>query len=321
MKSTVIIPNYNGIEFLKACLDSLKECNPYDFDVIVVDNGSSDGSVQMMKDNYPDIRLIALPDNTGFAAAVNRGIEASNTEYVILLNNDTTVDGRFVLALEEALDKDPKTFSASARMLDMKNPEVLDGAGDYYCALGWAFAYGKGKRYEGSYTRPRRIFSACAGAAIYRREALVELGMFDEAHFAYLEDVDVGYRARIAGYHNVYAPDAICLHAGSGSSGSRYNEFKVSLSSRNSVYIVFKNMPLLQIIINLPFLIIGFGIKTLFFVLKGFGKTYLKGLGKGVAMALCLDGRRKHVRFRMRNLFNYIEIEFELIVNMLRRVI
>lgn len=319
MKSTVVIPNYNGIDFLKDCLDSLNQCSPHDFAVIVVDNGSKDGSTELVKTDYPDVELIALDTNTGFAPAVNVGIDASKTEYVILLNNDTRVDGQFVAAMEKALDNNPKAFSASAKMVDMYNPKVLDGTGDYYSALGWAYAYGKGKSSDKE-QKVRKIFSACGGAAIYRRDVLNKIGKFDENHFAYLEDIDVGYRAKIYGYHNIYMPEAIVYHAGSGSSGSRYNEFKINLSSRNNIYLVLKNMPLMQLIINLPFLIIGFGIKALFFALKGYGGIYCRGLAKGVKLYFSESGKEKRVRFKMRNLWHYFVIQLELWANIVRRL-
>jgi len=321
MKSSVIIPNYNGIDYLKACLDSLGECNESEFKIIVVDNGSSDGRLSFVKENYPEVILIELGVNTGFAYAVNRGIEASDTEYVILLNNDTTVDRGFVKALEKALDADERIFSASAKMVDMKNPEIIDGAGDYYCALGWGFAFGKGKRVKDNCLVSREIFSACAGAAIYRRDVLTAIGMFDEEHFAYLEDVDLGYRALINGYKNVYEPGAIVFHAGSGSSGSRYNDFKINLSSRNSVYLIWKNMPFLQWLLNLPLLIVGFAVKILFFVKKGYGKVYIKGLCKGVRMSFSKKGFEKKVSFRFCNLKNYGRIQLMLWINIFRRLV
>ena len=119
------------------------------------------------------------------------------------------------------------------------------------------------------------MFSACGGAAIYRRALFEQIGYFDELHFAYLEDVDIGYRARIMGYKNKYTPKAVVYHAGSSTTGGRYNTFKVRIAARNSWYVVFKNMPLLQLIINLPFILIGFMIKAMFFILKGYGREYL----------------------------------------------
>lgn len=319
MLTSVVIPNYNGIRYLKNCLLSLQKCEGEDFEVIVVDNGSTDGSDVLPDSLKLNVRLIKLNENTGFAHAVNVGIREAKGEYVILLNNDTEVESGFVRKLTEALKKNRKAFSASAMMVDMNNREVLDGAGDYYCALGWAFAYGKGKKTE-ECDKGRKIFSSCAGACIYDKAKLEITGLFDELHFAYLEDVDLGYRARIAGFDNIYEPAAVVYHAGSGFSGSRYNEFKIKLSSRNSVYLILKNMPLLQLIINLPFIVFGYLIKTLFFVLKGYGKVYLKGLLDGFKLYFSKEGHKNKVRFKLSNLKNYFIIEIELLVNIFRRL-
>lgn len=319
MKTTVIIPNYNGKEYLRQCLLSLAQCEPSDFHTIVVDNGSTDGSVDMLKDEFPHVESIFLPTNTGFAPAVNRGIERAKTEYVLLLNNDITVEPDFVFRMEEAVEQDPKAFSVNARMLMMHDPKRLDGAGDLYCALGWAYARGKGKTAADSYRKKAKIFSSCAGAAIYRMNILKEIGLFDENHFAYLEDVDIGYRAKIYGYHNAYEPAAVCYHAGSASSGSRYNEFKIKLSSRNSIYLILKNMPFLQILVNLPFLLIGFLTKIAFFARKGYGHTYCKGLLSGFALYFSKEGKQQKTPFLWKNLPHYIVIEAELLLNIVRR--
>lgn len=319
MLTSVVIPNYNGIRYLKNCLLSLQKCEGEDFEVIVVDNGSTDGSDLLPDSLKLNVRLIKLNENTGFAHAVNVGIREAKGEYVILLNNDTEVESGFVRKLTEALKKNRKAFSASAMMVDMNNREVLDGAGDYYCALGWAFAYGKGKKTE-ECDKGRKIFSSCAGACIYDKAKLEITGLFDELHFAYLEDVDLGYRARIAGFDNIYEPAAVVYHAGSGFSGSRYNEFKIKLSSRNSVYLILKNMPILQLVINLPFIVFGYLIKTLFFVLKGYGKVYLKGLLDGFKLYFSKEGHKNKVRFKLSNLKNYFIIEIELLVNIFRRL-
>lgn len=321
MLTTVIIPNYNGIEYLEGCLTSLEKCTPADFHIIVVDNGSTDGSVELLKEKFPKVEGIFLKENTGFSVAVNRGLESVKTPYAILLNNDVTVEPDFVLKMESAIEKWKRCFSISAKMLMMQKPELLDGAGDLYCALGWAFALGKGKSAKEHYTKPAKIFSSCGGAVIYRMEILHEIGFFDENHFAYLEDVDLGYRARIFGYENRYEPEAIVYHAGSAVSGSRYNEFKINLSSRNSVYLILKNMPLLQIIINLPLLLIGFLTKIAFFIKKGYGHTYCKGLLKGFLLYFSKEGRTQKVPFKFSNLKNYLMIELELLWNVVRRFI
>ena len=308
IRSTVVIPNYNGINYIEKCLQFL-EGEPTH--IIVVDDGSTDGSRQVVQDKFPRVELICLDRNYGFCKAVNTGIEASKTPYVILLNNDTEVQRGFVRALELPLEQHPQIFSGSAQMRNLNRPGLIDDAGDYYCALGWAFARGKDKPLQ-DYQRKRRIFAACGGAAIYRRKIFDEIGLFDENHFAYLEDIDLGYRARIQGYENLYIPGAIVYHAGSGFSGSRYNDFKISLTAKNSIYLIYKNMPMAQIILNLPLLLAGFTIKTVFFMRKGFGMTYLKGLCKGLALCFSEEGRAHKVSFQKERLYSYIVVQLEL---------
>ena len=156
---TVIIPNYNGIKFLEECLEALldQEEGTPDFRVLVVDNGSRDGSREVAA-RFPGVSLLALDTNTGFCRGVNEGIRASDTPYVILLNNDTRVRGHFVKGLYEAVCSSPSVFSVSARMLMWDRPELIDDAGDRYCALGWAYARGKGKP-ASRYDSPAEIFS------------------------------------------------------------------------------------------------------------------------------------------------------------------
>ena len=161
----------------------------------------------------------------------------------------------------------------------------------------------------------REIFSACAGAAIYRKKIIDRIGDFDEEHFAYLEDLDIGYRARIFGYQNWYAPKAKVYHVGSGTSGSRYNQFKIRYSSRNNIYLIYKNMPFLQIVLNLPFLLVGFGAKILFFASKGFGREYLAGIKNGFQ----ISRKNRKVKFSMRNFPRYIQLQVELWINIFRR--
>lgn len=317
--TTVVIPNYNGIEYLKNCIDSLLKGTRVP-KIIVVDNGSTDGSRELIETGYPQIRLILFSENKGFDAAVNAGIRAADTGYVFLLNNDTVVDKACVEELENAMEGRDRLFCAGAKMINMRFPEKIDDAGDFYCALGWAFARGKDKDASG-YQKPGRIFSACAGAALYRRELFETIGYFDEEHFAYLEDIDIGYRANIMGYRSEYAPKAVVYHAGSGFSGSRHNPFKVDLTARNSIYLIYKNMPVLQILLNLPFLLAGYLIKFLFFLKKGMGRVYLRGIVKGLRLSFSGEGRKNKVKFRGKNLPHYLYIQWELWAGMVRRII
>ena len=312
-KVTVIIPNFNGMKFLRGCMEALyaQEPGTPPFRVVVVDNGSEDGSVDFLRTHFPQAKLEALPENTGFCHAVNVGIRMADTPYVILLNNDTKVKAGFIRALYEAIERRTDAFSVSAKMLMWDRPELIDDAGDRYCVLGWAFSRGKGKPAD-RYDTPCEVFSACGGASIYRRSVFGQIGYFDEAHFAYLEDLDIGYRAGLYGYRNYYEPAAQVIHFGSASTGSRYNEVKTKLAAANNIFVIGKNMPLLQRIWNLPFLLPGFFVKFLFFCRKGMGRLYLRGLREGFAKLYSPQGRAARVPFRGKNLANYIRLQLQL---------
>ena len=310
MKVTIIIPNYNGKHFMEPCLKSLAEQTCKDFKILVVDNASTDGSVEYMKEEYPEIETLVLEKNYGFSKAVNVGIRHADTPYVLLLNNDTTVEPHFVLEMIRAIERSRYIFSVSSKMIQMYHPEQIDSAGDLYTVIGWGICRGAGRSIT-NYTEDCEIFSACAGAAIYRRELFKKIGYFDENHFAYLEDIDVGYRAKIYGYKNVYCPSALVYHVGSGTSGSKYNAFKVKLSARNNIYVNYKNMPALQLLLNLLPLSAGYLVKWIFFLKIGFGKEYMEGIKEG--FATCKE--QKKVPFNPLHLLNYCRIEVELIAN------
>ncbi len=163
MKVTIIIPNYNGKHFMEPRLQSLSEQTCRDFKVLVVDNASSDGSLEYMSEHYPDIEVISLKKNYGFSKAVNVGIEHSTTPYVILLNNDTTVDTHYVEEMIKAIEKSPRIFSVSSKMIqDVYHPELIDSAGDLYTLMGWGVCRGTGRPVS-NYTKADQIFTACAG--------------------------------------------------------------------------------------------------------------------------------------------------------------
>ena len=145
-----------------------------------------------------------------------------------------------------------------------------------------------------------------------------KVGLFDEEHFAYFEDIDIGYRAKIYGYRNKFAANSIVYHAGSAASGSRYNTFKTKLASRNSVYLIYKNMPALQILLNLPFLVMGFLIKTVFFARKGMGRDYVSGLVQGIRLSASPCGRRHRQKFDRHRIGNYVSVQFDLWRNLFR---
>lgn len=278
-KVSVVIPNFNGAKFIPECFEALRKQSFKDFDVIFVDNASEDESIELARSCSKglSLRVIALDINYGFAKAVNEGIKASGAEYVILLNNDTKAGVHFAEELVLAIDGHKDIFSAQAHMLQYHNSRLTDSAGDYFCLLGWAFSRGKDKPAR-LYKEDCDIFSSCAGAAIYRRAVFEKIGYFDEKFFAYLEDVDMGYRARLYGYRNIFAHKAKVLHVGSGASGSRHNSFKVSLAARNAVFVMYKNFAPWQKAVNFIPVLAGILIKALFFASKGLGKDYVKGV-------------------------------------------
>jgi len=319
MKSdvSIIIPNYNGEKYIANCLDSLKNQsfdNLGNSEIIVVDDCSNDNSVNIIK-NFQNVRLIENSTNSGFARSVNQGIRASCGRYCLLLNNDVVVNQDFVKNLYEHITENPRVFSVSSRMIRYYERNKLDDTGDFYNILGWAYKRGDGKNRD-AYNRSTSIFSTCAGAGIYRRSILDEIGLFDEAFFAYMEDVDLSYRGLIFGYENHYEPKAFCYHIGSATTaaGEKYSPFKVSISARNNIYVAYKNMPLVQLIINSPFLALGFLVKYLLFLKRGYGNDYAAGIKEGLETL----NRIKKVTVQSKNIGHYFKIEGYLIVNLFR---
>lgn len=314
MKVSVVTPNYNGKDFLYAYFESLIKNSNEIGEVIIVDNGSNDGSQEFIR-NYREkvdfpIVLIENSQNLGFAEAVNQGISKARYDYIFSLNNDTVVEKSAILELLNLLNTDGRIFSVSSKMVQFNNPELIDDAGDDYTLLAYTKKRGNNQNLN-NFIEVSEIFSSCAGAALYRKDLLEELDGFDSEFFAYMEDVDLGYRARINGYKNLFCPNAIVYHIGSATTGSQYNEFKVRLAARNNVWVVYKNLPIPQKIVNILFLFLGFLIKYLFFLKKGFGPIYLEGLKEG----LKTRNKIKKVEFKSKNWKNYFKIEYELIKN------
>lgn len=312
---SIVIPNYNGASFLDNCLASVLACDG-NFEIIVVDDASQDESLKILS-SYENVTTLVNSKNSGFAASVNRGIAAARGEFVLLLNNDVVVEPDFVTKLYERINMDARCFSVSSRMIRYYERDKLDDTGDFLNILGWGYKRGDGKSID-RFKKADKVFSTCAGAGLYRKCVIDEIGGFDEAFFAYLEDIDLSYRAKIYGYYNAYEPAAVCYHIGSATTadGQKYSDFKVKISARNNVYLCYKNLPLLQLLINLPFLIIGFGIKVIRFSLNGFGKAYRSGF----AEAFRSLGKLKKTPFRMRHLGHYVRIEGELILNLFRYI-
>ena len=315
MKVSVVTPNYNGERFLKTFLESLDNDSDHIGEVIIVDNGSSDASLDYLKNSTFSFPLVLIEneENLGFSPAVNQGILKAKNDLIFSINNDTEIKKGSIKALVDLISSSDDIFSVQAKMLQYDNKELIDDAGDEYNLLAWTKKTGE-NHHSSEYDTVKDIFSSCAGAAMYKKSVLSEIGLFDDNFFAYMEDVDLAIRSKIHGYRNLLCPDAIVYHIGSATSGSRYNEFKVRLAARNNVWVVHKNFPIPLKIVNFIFLFFGFLIKYLFFLRKGFGSTYLAGIREGLSTRNKID----KVKFESKNIKNYFRIEYRLIINTIK---
>ena len=288
---------------------------------------ATDGTVLLSTDESLDIArsycgrdrytLIENAGNTGFSHAVNQGIAIAKGEYMALFNNDAFAEPDWLAELIKTADADPKIFAVSSLMLRYYEPELADDAGDYVTILGFACKRGDGLK-ASRYTKPCRVFSACGGAALYRKSILDEIGVFDELFFAYYEDVDLSWRANNFGYRNVYCPTARCRHICGATTGAvRYNPFKSIQSGRNSILLPYKNQPILMLVLNFIPMLLGYLLKVLMFRLRGFGGDYAKGFREAWA-ALPKINKPK---FKWRNLPNYVWVECSLIAGLFKYIV
>ena len=241
-KVTIVIPNWNTQRWLASCLDGLRTQNYQDFQVILVDSGSADNSIAFVSQHYPEVEILALAENRGFAPAVNAGISQARSEYIALLNVDTVPRPDWLAKLVETMEKCPSNVGCLAsKMLSLNDPNIVDDAGDTFSWYGSARKRGWCEP-ANNYVEIEEVFSACAGAALYRRIFLEEVGVFDENFISYLEDIDLGLRGRLLGYRCLYVPTAEVLHhgQGAGTARSRY----VYLMTRNRLAVLTKNIPL-----------------------------------------------------------------------------
>jgi GT2 family glycosyltransferase len=290
---TVVIPNWNGERFLRLCLDSLRRQTFPNFETVVVDNGSSDGSLSLVKRDFPEVQALALEKNRGFSAAVNAGIGASGAELVALLNNDTEQDPGWLAALVRAADEHPEVGFFSSKLVDFHDRRLLDGAGDALRLSGLPYRLGHGEVDRGQFDHPGYVFSACGAAAMYRREMLDDVGLFDEDFVSYCEDGDLSFRAQLAGYRCLYVPDALVYHMGSASTGKR-SATATRLGTRNSLSLLVKNLPISAVPHILPFFVPGQLARLLTAAVTGALRAHLEGLaGAWQYLPLMLKKRRE----------------------------
>jgi len=236
----VIIPNWNGAHLLRPCLASLRQQTYADFEVIVADNASHDDSLAMLRDEFPEVRVLALDTNGGYTGGCNAGIRASKSEIAVMLNNDTEADPAWLAELVAALDRHPEAGMATSRIMLYDRREILNAAGDIYRRDGTPDSRGVWQPYGPPYDRERPVFGGSGGALALRRAMLDEIGLFEEAFFMYCEDVDLSWRAQLHGYRCVYAPQAVIYHRLSATGGGALASYYVG---RNTIWVVARNYP------------------------------------------------------------------------------
>lgn len=255
--ASVIIPNWNGKQLLDDCLLSLKKQTFKNFEVIVVDNGSRDGSVNYLEDKYKWVRIIALNKNYGFAKAINKGVLASIGEYVIFLNNDTGVDKNWIKELVKCKSTHKDALSINSKILNYFDHQRIDGVGIEINEVGQAKSIGWGQKDTGQFNNETEIFGATGGASLFRKDLFLKLGMFDENYFMYSEEVDLAFRAQFLGYKSFYCPKAVVYHKHKASSRKKpqhleYWQFKNMTQTIIKDFpssIIFKNWRWLKVIL------------------------------------------------------------------------
>ncbi len=249
---TAVILSYDGRHLLEMALPSFAAQTHADHEVLVVDNGSSDGTVAWLGEHWPAVRVLALERNAGVTAALNRGVEAARGEFVGLFNNDIELDPGCLAELVRALEAHPQAGSAAPKLLDFHRRDVLDGAGDVFDWAGTGWRRGHGEADRGQYDEPQAIFGACGGAALYRRCAFEAVGPFYEPFFAFIEDVDWSFRAQLAGLSCRYVPTAVAYHMGSATIGRGMSAFTRYQLTRNSLWLIARDYPASALVRHTP---------------------------------------------------------------------
>lgn len=293
---SVVIPNWNGLSHLGTCLSALRAQTWREFETILVDNGSQDDSVAFVRENFPEVRVVALPDNRGFSGGVNAGIAASRGEFIALLNNDTRAEASWLAALHRATLERPEYGMFASRVVLFDRPEILDSAGDGLTRSGAPF---KRRHLEPvcACEQGAEVFGPSGSAALYRRDVIEDAGGFDEDFFLVHEDVDLALRANLRGHRCWYVADAVVLHKVNSSIGYMTRDY-VFYGHRNLEYLFWKNMPLAALLRCLPAHCLFDLLALAHFTIKGRGLPFLRAKGEAVLGLFSLWRKRRSVQAR-----------------------
>ena len=277
-KVSIIIVNWNGEEFLTDCFHSLKAQTYKDFEVIFVDNSSTDSSVPVANNlamglGIP-VKVVALPTNTGFTGGNIEGLKHSSGGYIALLNTDTIASEKWLESLVRSMEGHPEVGICASKLIVM-GTDIIDSAGDGYATFGRAFKRGEGLP-SSLYNQEEYVFGACGGAALYRKEMLDETGFFDDDLFLYFEDADLNFRAQLCGWKCLYIPEAL-VHHRVGGSGKKVSSVSAFHGVRNDKILKIKDVPFSIMLRHLPGFILNELISLAYHVRIGQFKSYLKG--------------------------------------------
>ncbi|HUU53491.1 MAG TPA: glycosyltransferase family 2 protein [Armatimonadota bacterium] len=267
---SVVVPNWNGERLLPACLNSLRAQTFREVEIIVSDDGSTDGSVELLKKDYPEVAIVGSPVNRGFCEAANAGIRASRGEFVLLLNNDTELDPRCVEELARAMEANEQLGICAAKMVYFLDPTIINSAGHACRRDGVVVDIGRGERDGEWFDRPREVLGASGGAALYRRRMLQEIGLFDPDFVTSVEDVDLEWRAQWAGWRAQYLPTAVVKHR-EGISRGIEAPHSALIGLRNTINVWTKSWPASALLRHFPDLWRGWQGTTVSLIRRGYG--------------------------------------------------
>jgi GT2 family glycosyltransferase len=273
---SVIVVSFNAQQTLSRCLAALRAQSLQAARVIVIDNASTDGAIERARELFPEFEYVCLLENTGFAAANNRAIERCDSEFVALLNPDAFPEPAWLEELVKAAKQTPGAASFGSCQLMAGDTNMIDGVEDVCHISGLVWRGGHGRSRNDNDCTAREIFSPCAAAALYRRQAIQAVGGFDEDFFCYVEDVDLGFRLRLSGWQSWYVPAAVVRHVGSATTGGAHSSFAVYHGHRNLVWLFVKNMPGYLFWIFLPLHLALNFFSVFWFIFRGQAGTILK---------------------------------------------
>jgi GT2 family glycosyltransferase len=303
---TTIVQNWNRSDLLQPCLAALRGQSYPSSEIILVDSGSTDDSVAYVREHFPEVTVMALPCNRGFAAGNNVAIRASNSRYIALLNNDAQPEPYWLEALVDTLATRAEVGFCASKMLYLDDPQIIDTAGDVFYDYGAGGKRGMDQPDGSEFSQTEYVFGACAGAAIYRRAMLGDVGLFDEDFFLYMEDIDLSFRAQLRGHKCLFVPAARVYHQVAGTTG-RGSPLSIYYSLRNMPYVLVKNLPIALLVRHLGLILFYFLAGDAVFALSGYTGAVARARRDNLRMIEKMLAKRKRIQSTRRVSDAYIE--------------